>query len=351
MNKIAAQLRSMKDHKLAGGFSVEKKLVTKRALIIAIGGSLEADQTSSIRTNYLLWISRMFISRPVAIGVAGFVLAGSGLMTTVNAAQESLPGDMLYSVKRINERAQIQLASLDRRAILHTEFAERRLREVEKLQENSVTRNSVLVTDAMNSYTQEVASANQSLRALQASGNASTLATANEVDQNLSTLGSTMTGAVTPVTSVEGSVAVTEAKNTTQVAQEDVVTVAVEAHEEETEDVSSKDLQDMFIRQFGSITTRKEFDLHRITVVRTSLKDHADVLDSLGIVTETDLARLERSINIAIADVAPAMDAFSDGGYRSAFDTLKHADSVLRGIEATIAEAEIVITDALMTKE
>lgn len=349
MNQIAAQLRSMKDRNGAGGVSADQKRVAKRAMLSAIGGDLAAiEGKASLRMKYFLWISQSFISRPVAIGTAAVVLTTSGLMTTVNAAQNSLPGDMLYTVKLINERAQIELASLDRRAVLHTEFAERRLREVEKLQANSSTRNSQLVTDTMNAYTQEVASANQNLRALQASGDAATMATANEVDQNLSTLDSAMQHAETPVVSENGSVALSAAVTTTQAAQEDTIAVAVEAHDQDVSGASVRELQEMFDRQFAALTSREAFDLRRIATIRSSIATHEKELSGLTIISGADLSRLERSITIAMADVAPAMDTFTAGGYRSAFDALQHADNLLRGIEASIAEAETVITDALM---
>lgn len=349
MNQIAAQLRSMKDRESAGAFSADQKLAGKRAVLTAIGGSLEGNQAPSLRTTYLLWLSQSFISRPVAISAAGFVLAGSGLLTTVNAAQQSLPGDMLYSVKLINERAQLQLASLDRRAVLHTEFAQRRLQEVEQLQSSTATRDTSIVTDTMNAYTQEVASANQNLRELQASGNASTVATANEVDQNLSTLNTSIANAAVPLSSTDGTLATSSALSTTQVAQEDVITVAVEANDIEDSAASEQDLQSMFMRQFGEITTRKAFDAHRLTVIRASLEKHAVVLGPLDIASSSDLSRLSRSMDIVIADVMPAMDIFRSGEYRAAFDALQHADTVLRGIEATIADIETTITSAVMS--
>lgn len=348
MNNIAAQLRSVKHRDAAGGLSVDAKLAGKRAMLTAIGGTLEGDASASLRSTYLLWLSQSFISRPVALGVAAFVLAGSGLMTTVNAAQQSLPGDMLYSVKRINERAQLQLASLDRRAVLHTEFAQRRLHEVERLQSNTTTRDTSIVTDTMNAYTQEVASANQNLRELQASGNTSTVATANQVDRQLTTLNESLTKATVPLSSTDGSVATSSALAATQGAKEDVVTVAVEVSGGDETDGAGKDLQEIFMRQFGEITTRKTFDDHRISVIRNSLKEHASVLANSAIISGAELTQLERAMDIVIADVLPTLDTFRAGEHRTAFDALKLADQQLRAIEITIAEIETAITSAMM---
>lgn len=351
MNKIAAQLRAARTRPQAAGLSVDAHKAAKRSLMLSIGASaaeITHEPSQNLHARYALWVTQAFISRPVAISVAGVVLAVSGLLTTVNAAQESIPGDVLYTVKLINERAQLQLASLDRKAVLHTEFAESRLKEVTQLQSDTSGRDTDLVAQTINAYTQEVASANQSLRELQVSGNSTTVSTASTVQQNLVALDSTITNAVAPATSAAESDAVSSAQSTTQVAQDDSVSVAVQANQDATSEQSTRELNDMFLRQFAAIGTRKTFDVHRLSVIRTSLEAHADVLDPLGIVTDTDLRRLERSINIAVADVAPAMDQFATGGYRSAFDVLKHADTVLRGIEATIADAETAITAAIM---
>ncbi len=353
MNNIASQLRSMKNSAQAGSLSASEKLTAKRAMLSAIGADITAMElskaTAKINFSYTFWLSRSFVSGPIAVGVASVVLATSGLMTTVSAAQESVPGEVLYSLKRINEQAQIQLASLDRKAILHTEFAERRLQEVAKLQADDSTKNSSLVTDTMNDYTSEVASANKNLQELQATGNSGTVSTANAVNQKLAMLNSTIVNSATPITSIDGSVAVSTAQDTTQTMQDNSVAVAMQAQQTNVTDASSADLQAIFLRQFASISTRKTFDLHRITVIRAMLATHGDVLGSLNLIAVSDLDRLERSINIAVADIAPAMDQFSSNNYRSAFEVLKRANNILKGIEATIADTEIAITDLVLT--
>lgn len=347
MTNLASQLRAAASQPSAGGFSVEQKLVAKRRMLTSIGADL-AESPVSLRTKYLIWISQSFISRPVTIGVAGVVLAVSGLMTTVQAAQQSVPGDALYTVKLINEQAKLQLASLDRKAVLHTEFASNRLSEIAKLQSEPQNTATDLVTKTMNAYTAEVASANKNLQELQVSGNTATIATASQVQQNLASLNSSIATAVAAPASPEESAAVTSAQTTTQTVQDNSVTVAVQAHQDITTEQTTADLQAMFTTQFTAIGARKTFDLHRIAMIRVALTANASTLSALTIMTEADLARLERSINIAVADVAPANDQFQSGDYRGAFDVLKRSSALLRGIESTIADAETAITAALM---
>ena len=66
------------------------------------------------------------------IAVIFVLLSGAG--ATAYAAKNSLPGDVLYQVKTGLEQAQMQLASdANRQALLHLEFAERRLEEISGL--------------------------------------------------------------------------------------------------------------------------------------------------------------------------------------------------------------------------
>jgi len=68
------------------------------------------------------------------IVVLALVLAGGGGI--VYASTDSLPGSPLYSVKRATEQVQLFLAPTGtKRAVLHTEFAQRRLEEVQALAE------------------------------------------------------------------------------------------------------------------------------------------------------------------------------------------------------------------------
>ncbi|MEK9155443.1 MAG: DUF5667 domain-containing protein [Patescibacteria group bacterium] len=354
MSNIAAQLRALKNRPAAGALPVESHAANKIALLRAIGGeeavAVEMTATNVMGTRYALWLSHSFISRPVAVGVAGIFLTASGLLTTVSAAEQSLPGDMLYNVKLLNERTQLQLASLDRRAVLHTEFAGRRLQEVAQLQADTTGVNTALVAQTMGAYKNEITSANHNLQELQATGDVTTVATASQVQQNLVTLDSAMTEAAASATTPEQSAAVTDAQTTTQNAQENSVAVAVQAHQTTNSQQSTRELNEMFMRQFSAINARRTFDLHRVAMIRASLNAHDELFAATAVVTEDDLRRLERSINIAVADVAPAMDTFAAGGYRSAFDVLNRADAVLRGIEATLAEIETAIVNAIMAQ-
>lgn len=77
------------------------------------------------------------VLRPVAILLVVVSVATSGWITTVDAAYESLPGDLLYPAKRVAEKTQVTVAAVlgDKSAEtkLHVKFARRRATETKKI--------------------------------------------------------------------------------------------------------------------------------------------------------------------------------------------------------------------------
>ncbi|MFQ5873247.1 MAG: DUF5667 domain-containing protein, partial [Dehalococcoidia bacterium] len=82
------------------------------------------------------WVTRLFQGqlRWAAAAAAVLVFLLGGGTGTVVAAQGSLPGDLLYPVKRISEQARLTFAfSEDSEAKLRLKLAERRAQEISKL--------------------------------------------------------------------------------------------------------------------------------------------------------------------------------------------------------------------------
>ncbi|MBI2099201.1 hypothetical protein HYT45_02160 [Candidatus Uhrbacteria bacterium] len=72
----------------------------------------------------------------VIVLVGGIVFGSS--VTTVSASLNSVPGDLLYPLKRITEEAQVRLTSnAEAKAELHIEFAGRRVQEVSKITDSN----------------------------------------------------------------------------------------------------------------------------------------------------------------------------------------------------------------------
>jgi hypothetical protein len=77
--------------------------------------------------------------QPVALGICLLLIFAVGPWLTLKASQASLPGDVLYSVKRASESIQATVASNDSKAQLQVEFAGRRLGELTKITGDSFT--------------------------------------------------------------------------------------------------------------------------------------------------------------------------------------------------------------------
>lgn len=74
-----------------------------------------------------------------AVMAGALVLLIGGPWLVVKASQPSLPGEMLYSIKKATERIQAGVASDESKAQLQVEFASRRLEELNKINEDSLS--------------------------------------------------------------------------------------------------------------------------------------------------------------------------------------------------------------------
>lgn len=345
MANLLKQLEALKDRAEAGGLDRAVHEANKARLLQAIGHEEKAEASSPM---YYSWMARSFISKPMAVGVTGFLIMTSGWMTTVSASSNSLPGDRLYSVKLIAEKAQLQLASLDRKAVLHTEFAERRLMEATELRAQEVEAKPELVRAAMDAYKKELASAQNNLQELKDEKNEAMVATATEVQGKLDSLEVAIDAAAAATDTVEDSAEVLAAKESSRAVEEVAINAVVEVHEGESTAKSEKELNELFRRQLGAIEARGAFDEHRLETIRAAIEANPDVLGPAEAAVGDELKRLSAEIEDALEMVPDAMNAFALDGVRTAFDTLQGADAILLGIESRIAEIEFTITTVLM---
>ncbi|KKW30247.1 MAG: hypothetical protein UY72_C0017G0010 [Candidatus Uhrbacteria bacterium GW2011_GWD2_52_7] len=356
VSNLRQQLKALKNSSQAGAVSRSEHEAQKAKLLLAIGHEAQAVPAAvePVSPVYFKWYLRNLVSRPIAISAAGFVLLTSGWMTTVSAAADSLPGDTLYSIKLVTERAQLQLASLDRKAVLHTEFAERRLDEVSALQgQVTGTVDPELVREAVDAYKSELASANANLAQLQASNESVTVEAAGDVQERISALEVKIDAAVNDTQSTV-TAEVREVQESTRAASDAAVDVAVEAAEQE--DVAAPDseqsrakLEEVFHREIGTLHGRQAFDLHRVETIKATMAEYAGVLNGALLPTSDALSLLRRNIDQATEAVPDAMKVFTKNDYRGAFDLLRDVDADLLAVEAALAEIEINIITAVST--
>ena len=110
-----------------------------------------------------------FVVRPVVLGLLVFGVAFGSWAATVSASYNSLPGDKLYSLKRMAEKAQLSLTSKENKPSLQVELASKRLDEVAKIAEKpSIVNKEERAKQAVNNFTEQVQAVKTTLEDLSA---------------------------------------------------------------------------------------------------------------------------------------------------------------------------------------
>lgn len=323
-------------------------------------------ESAPAKVTYFMGFAQSLIYKPVAASAAAVVFLAGGWMTT-SAAQSSLPGDTLYNVKLIAERAQLQLASLDRRAVLHTEFAGRRLEEVAALQravEQEPAR-AQYISETVTAYQQEIASATTDLQTLQTQDQEQALTTAATVLEQVAILteGADELAAGTP-TDVQQEVAqesqdpmlqnvAEQVAQTTETIAEIATDVAINAHEAVPTEESRREMESMFRALLGSIEARRAMTLHRIAKIEELSVTQKAALAQAGVTLpkRSEFSAMKKTVEDLEGDLPELMDGFAAGGYRTAIDAMREKDVTLKVLENELTVIEEQITGTFVVAD
>jgi len=95
---------------------------------------LDSENQSFGMTGFFSWLLQ---AQSMALVTCLMLIFVGGPWLAVKASQPSLPGDLLYSVKKINEGVQSTITSEQNKVQLQAEFANTRLEELDKITGNS----------------------------------------------------------------------------------------------------------------------------------------------------------------------------------------------------------------------
>ncbi|MBU1255515.1 hypothetical protein KKH35_01440 [Patescibacteria group bacterium] len=95
---------------------------------------IDFDTRFDVRPSFLSWLKE---PQALALAMSLLLIFIGGPWLTIKASQPSLPGDLLYSVKRASEGIQTTVASEENKTNLQVEFAHRRLEELNKISKDS----------------------------------------------------------------------------------------------------------------------------------------------------------------------------------------------------------------------
>ncbi len=332
MSDAISKLKSLKTNPKAGWISEVSRERSREVLLSAIGDESVSSSylPAGRQASFFRWSVFNFISTPIATSAFVFVFILGGWISTVNAASNSLPGDTLYTIKRVAEQAQLRLASLEDRAVLHTEFASRRLEEAAAMTQSGDPQKAELVQVTYDAAKQEIALAQVDLRELSETGSTETVSVASVIDQQIDQMSE-----------------VTGLAEAAEEASEAVVDVLVETHDAAPQE-SHVDLGKLFRDQVEALQKRQTFDLGRVAMVRQVLTLHPELVNAAGLPTKKDLNVIEFNITDATAGVPAAMDRLTAGGSRDAFDQLNAMRDQLKLVEGDLADIEVAITEAVV---
>jgi len=341
MNRdLIAQLKEVKNHSNTGWVNNVAQNDSRDKLMKAIGHH-EDRIVEDVKGEFILWNLVQTTVKPVGVMVLMLAFVFGGWFTSAKAAANSVPGDTLYGLKIVTEQAQLLVTSNDNRAVLHTQFAQRRLSEVQALQAMDTESADQYLIETVHALETEVVKAGDALAQMKLSGDEDTLMVASVLDEKIGAINAELDG-------VSGQdVVVDAAQQVANNVANNAVDTIVDAHEVDESQESEVALDRSFKNEYTDLRSRQTFDLGRLSTIRLVIAENT--LE--GIATEDELLHIEFTINKATADVATAMNYAAAGGYRAAFDILREADTTLLDIEAQLAGIESAIMTAMSTDD
>ena len=326
-----------------GGFDESQSQKVWLRICDDLGFADQAPKKSYSFFDYLeYWRSNIphVVLRPVALAASICALIVSGWVTTVNASFDSVPGDVLYPVKLATERLQLSLtATSNRRAKLHTEFAGRRLQEINQVRDSSHTDKEERVKVAVESFKKELASANDDLNAAKDNSEDAT-GLAIEIDQRTDEY-KTLLARTQEVSSQDEKAVIESAQQAVEEAGVKVIDTLVESNESGENEVSGDALKQNFREDYNSLKKRISLTLGRLVVIDTALKSRSDLVRVDWQETVIDTRQL---VLLQEEPLNAAMNIMGAGGYRGAFDLLETIKTQVKKAEEAITQIEVEIS-------
>lgn len=290
---IIKQLKTLKHQDVNPG---EAWLKNNRELLMSqIKNTVKQDSNNKFRMenvwqSFSIFLPQSFVQtivRPATALALIMAMVGGGWVATVSASSESLPGDWLYTAKRVTEQTQAAVVAVvgDKKAEanLHVEFAKRRAIETKKI--ISDPQKIGMAMNTVNDLKNEIQSVSSTLNDLKS--NDVSAQAARDISQNASQIQNVLTEVKTDLLTTPTSTAanlgdlstqVAEAKNLTKDTAVKAVEVMVAKHLQGDNSVSKDEVKQVITDQLQSavadaaISQQNTADVNQaINIVRTEV--------------------------------------------------------------------------------
>jgi len=187
--------------------------------------------------------------QPMALAVSLILILVGGPWLALKASEPSLPGEFLYAIKRANEDLQKTIASNGEKTGLAVEFANRRLEELAKINEDSFSpeEKDEKTKEAIIDFKDSMASVSQQIKSISSKEEAVAVAKkTRKLKENLDNIPA----------EIKGDVA--EAEKTIEEINKEILAVLVKDSEKDGEIATSTDVIDQEIIIFLETVTSTE---------------------------------------------------------------------------------------------
>lgn len=192
------------------------------------------------------------VIRPVAVLLIVIIVGTSGLIATVDASYETLPGDWLYPAKRAVEKTQTLAASLlgakNTEAKLHSEFAKRRVSEIQKVIVGNDEKKKERVSQTITDLKKEIDNVNSNLESMSNKKEAGSAKTVKIIQEDAVQIKAVLKGVKKDlVDGLNNNVAkeISEVKDMAQNTSEKAIEVLVAKHLDGDKEINKDGIKDM----------------------------------------------------------------------------------------------------------
>ncbi len=294
--ELISQLKSLKNKEIAPS---DAWLKQNRGVLLSQIKNNAVQHNHTAYENFWIAMSVFFgegvvlnVVKPLAVLLIVVLVGTSGWIATVDAAYESLPGDILYGAKRVVEKTQIATASIlgnkTAETKLHAEFAKRRANEIKKVSVSQDPKKTEKVSEAVEDLKNEMNSLTNNLEESKQVNIAAN--TFKEVKKNTDQIKIVLSEVKDDLSLIATSSAdktlvqsLSEAEDMVKDVTVKTVEVAVTKHLEGDTSVSKEEIKQMLgeaVKDSISETLLKTENLVGVSNMMEAVKSEVRVLDS-----------------------------------------------------------------------
>ncbi len=325
-----------------------------------------------------LFLPRTFVYnvvRPIAVLLVVAMVGTSGWIATVDAAYESIPGDILYPAKRAVEKTQLAVAGIsgakEKEAKLHVEFAKRRAVEIKIVAKSDDPNKTAKVSQSVKDLKTEIQNASTKLEEIKENpSNAATAVMIKDVAKDTESIKNVLQEVKTDLQTTtntpekELTKEVSEVKDLVKDTAVKAVEVMVEKHLQGDKNISEEDVKKAIntnlntaVNEVVKTTTDVQgakvvvdavnSEVKEVTKTTTSTKELAAKITDAVKETKEAVVKAEKTTTELDKTVTQVQQMLSTGNLSEALSKVKEVSTVTKEAEKVSDQTLIKVQEVL----